>query len=371
VQGLRKLAQDCAGPRERTGQGEKILMKHERVSALILGLCLSLSLGFNGTLAQTRLFSASAPRSIPQNQFEIQDLQMQSHGSSQSGKDENPRVLLRSATRALQANRLNEAETLARTFLAKEPAAWEGHFLLGMILFRQGRAAESLAEYTEGAKHHDPEAEDLKVVALDYVLLNDYQDAEKWLTKSLTWNPNDAEAWYYLGRTKYIENRFEEAIAAFERCLRLENRNVKAKSNLGLSLAGLGRTAQAQAAYREAIAWQTDLQVKVAEPYIDLGDLLLDQNQTEDSILALTQAQTIAPEEPRVPELLGKALWRQNKFADARIQLEKAVKLTPGSAADHYLLGQVYRKLGMSDKAKSELDVAAALSNSHNNSSPK
>jgi len=36
--------------------------------------------------------------------------------------------------------------------------------------------------------------------------------------------------------------------------------------------------------------------------------------------------------------------------------------LLPGSAADHYLLGQVYRKLGLAEKAKSELELAAALS---------
>ena len=287
----------------------------------------------------------------------------------QSSTTDDPRTLLQSATQAMRANRLSEAEAQSRSFIAREPESSEGHFLLGMILFRQGRATESLAEYTEGAKYHDPDAKDLKVVALDYVLLNDYPNAEKWLTKSIAWDPSDAEAWYYLGRTKYAENRFEEAIAAFEHCLRLENRNVKAKSNLGLSLAGLGRTEQAEAVYREAIAWQAEWKVKLAEPYIDLGDLLLDQNQTEDAIVALTQAQVIAPEEPRVPELLGRALSRQNKFAEARIHLEKAVKLSPGSAADHYLLGQVYRKLGMPEKAKAELDVAATLSNSHNNSS--
>jgi len=126
-----------------------------------------------------------------------------------------------------------------------------------------------------------------------------------------------------------------------------------------------GKIAEAEAAYRQAIAWQADLTVKVAEPYIDLGVLFLDQNQTDEAIVVLKQAQTIAPEEPRVPELLGKAWSRQNKFEEARTQLEKAVKLTPGSAADHYLLGQVYLKLGMREKAKSELDLAAKLSTSH------
>lgn len=275
---------------------------------------------------------------------------------------DDPHELLRRARGLLQSGSLSDAEKQVRICLENEPDSWEGHFLLGLILFKQGRAKESLAKYTEGAKHHDPSAEDLKIVALDYVLLGDFTEADRWLTKSLTWNPNDAETWYYLGRTKYNVNRFEEAIAAFQRCLRLEGRNVKAKSNLGLSLAGLGKVTEAQAAYREAISWQVESAVKIAEPYIDLGDLLLDQNQMDEAVAFLLQANAISPEDPRVPELLGKAYWRQNKLQEAQVQLEKAVKLAPASAANHYLLGQVYRKQGMAEKAKVELDRAAALS---------
>src|SRR6266550_8378155 len=138
----------------------------------------------------------------------------------------------------------------ARKYLDKNKDSAFGHFLLGYILFREiqesagvksgtsaaaysekvadgsdtgtreAKAKASLAEYTEGAKYHDPSALDLKIVALDYVLLGDYPHADKWLTRSLAWNPKDSESWYYLGRTKYNENRFAEAVSAFEQCLK-------------------------------------------------------------------------------------------------------------------------------------------------------
>ena len=79
----------------------------------------------------------------------------------------------------------------------------------------------------------------------------------------------------------------------------------------------------------------------------------------------MKQADTISPEDAHIPEMLGKAYWRQNKLEDARQQLEKAVRLVPASAANHYLLGQVYRKQGMREKAKVEFDRAAELSASH------
>src|SRR5260370_37436028 len=167
--------------------------------------------------------------------------------------------------------------TLVRQHLETHPDSAEGHFLLGRILFqeiqsaarletkfadlqvlganpsgakhKEEKARASLAEFTSGAKFHDPSAADLQGVAFDYVLLGDYVDADKWLTKMLVWTPGDADGWYLLGRTKYNENRFAEAVDAFQRCLKLDPRNVKAEDNLGLSYAGLGHRAEPAAAY--------------------------------------------------------------------------------------------------------------------------
>src|SRR5207253_7946429 len=77
-----------------------------------------------------------------------------------------------------------------------------------------------------------------------------------WSSDVCSSDLSDSEGWYYLGRTKYNENRFAEAISAFQQCLKLDPQNVKAEDNLGLSLAGLGRNEEAAVAYNQAIAWQ-------------------------------------------------------------------------------------------------------------------
>jgi len=254
-----------------------------------------------------------------------------------------------------------DAENISRSYVSKHPDAANGHYLLGQILFTEQRPKESLAEYTEGAKYHEPNAFDLKVVALDYVLLFDYLDADKWLTKSLQWNPNDSEAWYYLGRTKYNENRFEEAVKSFERCLKLDSSNVKAEDNLGLSYQGLGRVDDAITAYRTAIAWQSQSANQNPQPYIDLGSLLLEQGKIEDAIAYLRQAIAVSPQAAKAHEQLGKAYMNKNQFVQAQEELEKAVALNPKDAPLHYVLGQVYRKRGLMDKAKAEFDRFSSL----------
>jgi len=234
---------------------------------------------------------------------------------------------------------------------------------------RDSKARASLAEYTEGAKYHDPSALDLKIVALDYVLLGDYTNADHWLTRSLEWNPKDSESWYYLGRTKYNENRFAEAINAFEKCLQLDPKNVKAEDNLGLSYAGLGRNEEAAAAYQNAIAWQSHLLVKNSGPYINLGSLLLDANRPAEAISNLLQAAEISSRDSKAHELLARAYSHSDQLQNAQNEMEKAVELSPKSGPLHCMLAQIYKKEGMSAKAKPEFERCASLTGTH--SSPE
>lgn len=268
---------------------------------------------------------------------------------------------LAKARSLLEKNFLDDADHTIREYLSTNPKSAEGHFFLGLILFRKGNPQESLSEYTTGAKFHDPSAFDLKIVALDYVLLADYANADRWLTRSVEMDPQDAKSWYYLGRTKYNENRFDEAIKAFEQCLKLDPGNVKAEDNLGLSYQGLGKIDEALKAYKNAISWQANRLEKTPWPLINIGALLLEQNRPEDAVGYLSQAVEISPQEPKAHEQLGKAYTHLNQLPRAQVELEKAVELNSNSAPLHFMLGQVYRKLGMMEKAKAELDRGAAL----------
>jgi Flp pilus assembly protein TadD len=306
-----------------------------------------------------------------------------------------PEPLLAQAKSLADNTSPSQAEPLVRQYLEAHPDSADAHFLLGYILFREiqeqaapaGSASDtryiektaervstefkgknaraSLAEYTEGAKYHVPSAFDLRIVSFDYVLLDDYSDADKWLTQMLEWTPNDPEGWYYLGRTKYNENRFAEAIQAFQHSLKLDPHNVKTQDNLGLSYAGLGRADDAIAAYQTAIKWQNDTLAKNPGPFIDLGSLLLDQNRATESISYLKQAIEISPRESKSHELLGKAYSRLDQLSEAQSELEKAVQLAPQNPNLPCMLGPLYRKQGQLDKAKLELDRCATLNGTH------
>ena len=111
-----------------------------------------------------------------------------------------------------------------------------------------------LKEYTRAAQVQSPSAEDLKNVALNYVLLDDYVDADKWMSRSVQMNEKDPDAWYGLGRIRYTRQRFQDAVDSFQKTLALEPKSVKAENNLGLAYEGLNRTEDAIKAYRRALA---------------------------------------------------------------------------------------------------------------------
>jgi tetratricopeptide (TPR) repeat protein len=309
-------------------------------------------------------------------------------------------MLLSRAKDLLQHGNLAEADRAVRQYLQNHPDSADGHFLLGHILFheisakwleegkaegeallyntgdlsgslvayRDAKAKESLAEFTAGAKYHVPGALDLKVVALDYLLLKDNNDADRWLTRSLQDDPRDPQAWYYLGRTKYGKGQFAEAIEAFAQCLRIEPRNIKAETNVGLSYEALQRPDEAAQAFQNAISWQTEGSTKDPEPFIELGHLYVNQNQPEKAVPYLTQSIAILPMISKAHEELGKAYSLLNRFPEAQAELEKAIELTPQAPNLHCLLAPVYRKQGLTDKAKAESDRCAALSGTHSTS---
>jgi tetratricopeptide (TPR) repeat protein len=267
----------------------------------------------------------------------------------------------------LDAGEIQHAEALLRDQVAANPSAADAHFLLGYALFRDQKAKESLVELTTGAKFRRPRADELKVVAADYVMLSDYSDADKWFSQVVSETPDDADAWYLLGRTKYSESEFAAAISSFERALALHPEYVEAENNIGLSWKELNEKEKAQAAFQTAIEWQGNAPVD-AQPFLNLGTLLAESAKPDEAISYLKKAASLSPANPAVHEELGKVYLLMNRPSDAQTELEKAIALAPDASALHYKLGQILRKEGLVDRAQQEFAICERLNGTHSSS---
>jgi len=275
--------------------------------------------------------------------------------------DSNPP--LATAKRLIATGHFKEAEGTLHVLLARDSLSADARYLLAYALLRQDHAKEALEQYTQAAALRTPTAGELTDVGKAYVLLEDYEDAGKWMLRSVAMNPDDPEAWYSLGRLRFTEQRFSDALECFKRALALAPGSVKVENNLGLAYDGLNRTDEAMTAYRQAIAWQEAGPAKDAseQPLMNLGIALEQQGQLSEARALLTRAAAIAPDEPRVHEHLGQISMQQGKYPDAEKELETATRLDPQKSNLHYLLGQTYRHLGRQEDAKAEFDTAARL----------
>jgi Flp pilus assembly protein TadD len=263
-----------------------------------------------------------------------------------------------------EAGKLDDSELALRTYIHGHASSAEAHFLLGYVLFRKQEARESLAEFTVGAAIQRPPADDLKIVASDYVMLSDYGDADKWFTAVVVEKPDDSDAWYLLGRTKFNENNFTAAVSCFERALSLRPKFVEAENNLGLAWLQLNEPEKARASFESAIDWQ-GAAPNDAQPFLNLGTLFAGQSVFDKAIAYLAKAAKLAPENPKVHEELAQAYIALQDLAQAQKELENAVALAPKIPGLHFKLGQIYRKEGLRDRAEKEFQICAELNSTH------
>ena len=268
----------------------------------------------------------------------------------------------------LQKGELTRAETEARAVIAAEPGSADAMYLLGHILEVRKQTTESLAWFTRAASVRRPSGEDLRLVGLDYVLLNAYPEALHWLELSVKEDPQNAEAWYDLGRAQMMQEQSAVAQVSLSKALTLHPRLVKAENNLGVVYEQQNESDKAATAYQQAIAWQKDDAHPSEQPLLNLGALLLKQAKTAEALPLLQQAAAIAPNDVRCNEQLARALEQQGDRTAAIEHLQRAVVQQPESARLHYELGQMYHRAGEAEKATRELKLSKQLYGSQSNS---
>ncbi len=253
------------------------------------------------------------------------------------------------------------AEPVVRAYLEVVKNSYQALYLLGYVLEQENKPKESLESFTRAAAISTPRPEDLRLVALDYVLLDDYKDAIEWLSRAVGGNPSNSEAWYDLGRAHMHVGNFAEAQRDFERVIALAPRDARALNNLGLTYEAQNRSDEALAAYNRAIDAQSDSRHPSEQPLLNLGVLLNTRNRFSEAAALLEKAVAIAPVSSRCHEELSRAYAGAHRDGLARDQMERAVLLDPKSPSLHYELSQIYRRAGLADRAQAELKKSSDL----------
>ena len=257
------------------------------------------------------------------------------------------------------------AESAVRAYLSRNPLSAPALFLLGTVLQREDKPKESLETFTRAATLQRPTPEQLRIVGLDYVLLDDYVDAVHWLRQAVAGDPGNSLAWYDLGRAEMHEGDFIHAEKHFKQSLALDPRSVKALDNLGLSYEAQNRMEEAIGAYEKAIALQAGAPKPSEQPLLNLGTLLNTRNRASEAVPLLARSIAIAPRCSHCVEELSRAYRFTGQETLALGTMEQAIALDGSNPRLHFQLGQMYRHAGRNLEANREFKISSQLYGQH------
>jgi protein O-mannosyl-transferase len=197
--------------------------------------------------------------------------------------------------------RKREAMDMYRRCLVLEPNQWEAPLNLGALLVERGEVQEAEALFRQAIARRQ--------------MLYDYQ------------LPEFACTYFHLGRLLFDAGR-EEAISHFEETVALNPGYGDGPLQLARAYARFGKTAEAEAAYRDLIAKKPDN----AEVWFDLGAFRNRTKDTEAAAACYRRAIELKPDYCRAWNNLGILLAKSGVFAEARFCFERALAVDPSNA---------------------------------------
>jgi Flp pilus assembly protein TadD len=280
-----------------------------------------------------------------------------------------------------------------QAYLAKKPDDAVVHYDLGYAYTALQRAADAKAEYE-------------KAISLDPKMASAYQNlgltliptdpvaAIAPLQRAAELMPEDARTKWLLGVALEAAKKDDLAIEQYEAAAKLDIKSVDIRNSLGFALLRIGKAADAEAAFREAIALQPSgeaandahkglLQALLAEKKMDaaateLGaqleahpndagmrlehaSLLADAGKDDDALGELDRAAAAGPESLRALRLRALIYFRKKDYDHAVPALTKAIALAPHDPDLPAQLGHVYLEKKDYPNAVNELVVAIKM----------
>ena len=267
----------------------------------------------------------------------------------------------------LTTGKLAEADLISKRYLSERPASSETFLEIGRVYFEHNqweRAANLLRESIKLKNQNNDVAHLL--LGLSLAELKQAEESERELLVAVQQNPRSEINWYFAGWRLLQRSKYEASLPYFYKALELNPKNPNTCRALGSALSRTGSYGLAETYYKKAIELVEQAGSPNFEPYLDLSYLLLLGNQQKSAGEALDYARkavTLNPQSADAHYLCGKALLKLERYPEARNELVSAAQLKPQDGRPHFLLAQVYDRLGDTQQARAARQTFARLSN--------
>jgi len=256
-----------------------------------------------------------------------------------------------------QQGRIAEARLIYRDVLRREPALFDGLYLLGMAHIQSGEREQALDCFQKAVRVQPGSFAAQNNLGNVLVELGREVEALACYDRAITLQPEHAPT--HCNRANVLKNLREYALAlsAYDTAIRLDPRHADAHHSRGFVLQQLGRLEEALSSYDHAAT----LQPENPEVWSDRAVTLMDMRQHEQALISCERALSLLPTASYALVNQGLALLTLGRNSEALASLQRAVALAPASALAHNSLGIALAKGGHRPEALSSFDRAIAL----------
>jgi tetratricopeptide (TPR) repeat protein len=182
-----------------------------------------------------------------------------------------------------------------------------------------------------------------KALGVAYYLARQYLLFRDQMAEAIGKDPSDFGPYYYLGRHYDSDlDDVEQAAGWFREALNRNPNYPRARSYLGACFERLGRTEEAEVAYRASAS--------LPSSQLGLARLMLAAGHSAAALPFVEEALAVAPADSAGLKLAARVYTNLKRPRDAAQALERAAALDPRDASTQYQLYRIWQSLGNATK---------------------
>ncbi len=174
-----------------------------------------------------------------------------------------------------------------------------------------------------------------------------FADVKTLYRTTIEENPECWLAHYNLGVVLAGCGRTDEAIAEYQKAMQINPNDAKPYNNLGVIAYRRGQRNEAEAQLRKAL----EINPRYAQAHFNLGIALAGRGQTDEAIGHYEAALEIEPNHVEAHNSLGLALFSLGRFDQAIVHYRKSLKIKPNDVHVLYNLGSALAMRGQIGEA--------------------
>jgi len=186
------------------------------------------------------------------------------------------------------------------------------------------------------------------------IQLQRYEEALAIYEKAGDIKPNYPQAWYGQGKALFQLKKYQEALIVYDKAIQIKPNYLEAWTNRGFVLVSLKRYPEALATFDKA------LQLKNDDPKVwqVKGDIFIKINQYNNAVKAYQQAVNLQPNNSELWYKKGLAFQNLKQYEEAITAYKKTIELKPDHELAWYNLGNCSVNLNRYEYALQAYDQA-------------